>query len=494
MQRPTSSVLMARGSRVLLALALSLALTTVSAQATDPLVGRFSDGWMEVTVSGGGGQYNGQIAVGGQTYPFMAQGSAARIDGIYELGGQRYPFSAGLQGEVLILINGDQQFQLARQAAQPAFPAAPAAQPAQLAAPAAQPAQAGQQAASGEFLPAGTRLTYRHAVASNPGTNAGPDARATGGQGYLEIDIFYSDAQLCVAKLKMYTAGLTVNSLTVSMSESIIGEGGICSTYWAPPSVLAAYQAPAGGIQTVQRGPFEFGGRSYNAISIANEYQNNRITRVYDLATGIMLTEVEGSGQRGYAAGGNPDPAGSGVQELISVRQVNLPWSQTEALPASIQNLQSLTYRGEISTSVPGIYMWDSSMVSTFEFKLDVQRRGSTWLLAQTTMNATFPGSNIPQPQTQSQAIVNSVTGYFLPIAVLSALTTGQVIDTDPITGVRTYVERADQNGVVIVNEGRGMKGATTYDPRTGLAVYSTLEQQTDGQNLMLKQELVGTQ
>ncbi|HET8984990.1 MAG TPA: hypothetical protein VFN03_04440, partial [Trueperaceae bacterium] len=225
MPRPTSSILIARGSRVLLALALSLALTTVAAQATDPLVGRFSDGWMEVTVSGGGGQYTGQIVVGGQTYPFVAQGSAGRIDGTYELGGQRYPFSAGMQGGVLVLINGGQQFQLARQATQPAFPTAPAAQPAQT---------TPQPASTDTFLPAGTRLTYRHAVASNPGTNAGPDARATGGQGYLEVDIFYSDAQVCVAKVKMYTAGLTVNSLTVTASETIVGEGGLCSTYWAP--------------------------------------------------------------------------------------------------------------------------------------------------------------------------------------------------------------------------------------------------------------------
>lgn len=457
---------------------------TASAQGTDPLVGSFSDGWLELVVAGGGGQYSGRIVVGGQVYQFVAQGANGQLDGNYDSGGQRYPFSAMLQGDRLILVNGNQTFQLARQAAQPAFPQAPA-----VAVPAAQPAQA-----AGGFLPAGTRLTYWHAVASNPGTNAGPEARGIGGQGYLEVDIYYSDEQVCVAKVKMYTAGMTVDTLTLSGSESIVSDSAVCSTFWAPPAWLAAYQAPEGGIQTVQQGQFDLGGRSYNAVYIVNEYQTNRLTRVYDLATGIMLSEVEAYGQRGYATGENADPAGSGVQELISVRQVNLPWSQTEPLPANIQALQSLSYRGEMATSVPGVYLWDTSLVSTFEFKLDVQRRAATWLLAQTTMNATMPGTNIQQPPTRSQAIINSVTGYFLPVAVLSALKPGQVLDTDPITGVRVYVERADQNGVVIVDEGKGMRASSTYDPRTGLVVSGTFEQQTDGQNLKLTQELVGVQ
>jgi hypothetical protein len=482
-------------ARVLVALALSVALSSAFAQATDPLVGRFSDGWLELSVTGGGGQYSGHIAVGGQTYPFVAQGGNGQLTGTYETGGQRYPFSAALQGDGMYLLNGTQAFQLARQAQQPTFPAAPAGQaPADpAAAQPAQPQQAQPQQAAGGFLPAGTRLTYKHAVASNPGAAAGPEAMGVAGQGYIEVDIFYSDAQVCVAKVNMYSAGLTVDSLTRTASDSVVGEGGLCSTYWAPPAVLAAYQAPAGGIQTVQRGPFELGGRSYDGLYIANQYENMRLTRVYDLATGILLSEVEASGQRN-ALGEQMGAASSGVQELINVRQVELPWSLSAPLPANVQNLQSLTYRGDVTTSVPGIYMWDSSMVSTFDFKVDIQQRGVNWLLGQSTMTSTIPGSNIPLPATQSQVLITAATGYYLPVEALAALQPGQVIDADPVTGIRTYVQSIDQNGVVIAGEGRGFKSAATYDLRTGFVVYSVIEQQTDGQNMVARQELVGAQ
>lgn len=474
-----------RVTRSALVLAVCLALANVFAQGVDPLVGTFSDGWLQLTVTGGGGQYSGTIVVGGQTYPFVAQGSVARIDGLYEMGGQRYPFSAALQGDVMLLVNGNQTFQLARQAGQAPAQQAPAQQA---------PAQQAAAPAPGGFLPPGTRLSYRQAVASNPGTNAGPDARAVGGHGIIQIDIHYSDAQLCVAKLTMYTAGVMVDSLTQTASETILGEGGLCSTYWAPPAVLAQYQAPPGGIQTVQRGPFELGGRSYDALYIASEFENNRVTRVYDLASGVLLSEVEGSGQRGYAAGGNPERASSGVQELVNIRQVSLPWSLAEALPASVQNVRSFTYRGEYITSTPGVYMWDSSFRMPYETTSTVQQRGVNYLVLQNSTVMSLPGTTAQQPPSQSQTLLTAASGHFLPLAVIPTLSVGQVLDVDPVTGIRTYVERADAGGIVIVNEGKGQRGMTLFDASSGLALQSQIDQQTDGQNVTVTQQLVGVQ
>ena len=460
------------------------------AQGADPLVGQFSDGRLQMSITGGNGQYSGQFVLDGQTYPFMAQGSAARIDGLYQAGGQQYPFIAGFQGETLTVIDGQLTYQLTRQAVgqQGQQAAGPLGQQA------AQPpvTQAAPQA--GGYLPAGTRLSYRQAVASNPGTNAGPDARATGGQGYIQVDIFHSDAQLCVAKMTMYTAGLTVDTLTQTFSEVIVGEGGLCSTYWAPPQVLAEYQAPPGGIQTVQRGQFDLGGRSYQAVYITSEFETNRITRVYDLASGVLLTEVEGSGQRGYAAGGNPERAGSGVQELINVRQLSMPWSVAEALPANVSGLQTLSYRGEYVTSVPGVYMWDSSLRSDYQLTSKVEQRGANYLVLSNTMVMTMPGTNIQQPPSQSRSLLTAFSGHYLPVAVIPQLAVGQVVDVDPVTGMRTYVERNDANGVVLVNEGKGVRAVSLYDPRTGLMQQTQLEQQSDGQNLLLTQQLAGAQ
>lgn len=460
------------------------------AQGGDPLIGQFSDGRLQMTVTGGGGQYSGHFVLDGQTYPFIAQGSAARIDGVYQASGQQYPFIAGFQGESLTVIDGQLTYQLVRQAGGPLGQQPAGQQPAgQAPVPATQAAP--QQ---GGFLPAGTRLSYRQAVASNPGTNAGPDARATGGQGYIQVDIFHSDAQLCVAKMTMYTAGLTVDTLTQTFSEVIVGEGGLCSTYWAPPQVLAEYQAPPGGIQTVQRGQFDLGGRSYQAVYITSEFETNRITRVYDLASGVLLSEVEGSGQRGYAAGGNPERASSGVQELINIRQLDLPWSVAEALPANVQGLQTLSYRGEYTTSVPGVSMWDSSLRSDYQLTSTVKQRGANYLVVENSMVMTMPGTSIAQPPSQSRSLVTAFSGHYLPISVIERLTVGMIVDVDPVTGMRTYVERNDANGVVLINEGKGVRAVSLYDARTGLMQHTLLEQQSDGQNLTLTQQLVGVQ
>lgn len=479
MSHSTTQSAAQRGARICLALLLTLFAFCASAQ-NDPLLGTFSDGWFTMTIGGGGGQYQGQISVGGQTYPFAGQGSAARVDGVYASDGQQYQFAAMLQGEMLTFWTSSQTFQLTRQGA------APAQGPAAVQ-PAPQPAAAG-------FLAPGTRFSYEHAVASNPGVNAGPNAQATGGRGYIQIEIIHSDAQLCVATLSMYTYAMTVNALTRTGGDTIIGEGGICSTYWVPPSILADYQAPQGGIQTVQRGQFEHRGQQFNAVSIASEYQNIRMTRVYDLATGFLLTEVEGMGERGFSTGQNQQAAGSGVQSLIDVRQVSMPWSHAGPLPDNIRGLSELNYRGEIVTTVPGIYMWDSSLVSKATVKLVVQQRGVNYLLAQNTTNMTFPGADIMQPPITSQTLITPMSGHYIPVDAITRLSAGQVLDTDPITGIRAIVERVDGNGVVIVNEGNGMRSVSTFDPRTGLMVYNTLERAGDGQNFNSRQELVGVQ
>lgn len=467
-----------RSARLSLVVTFSLLLAAASAQA-DGLSGTFSDGWFTLTIAGAGGQYQGQIDVGGRSYPFTAQGSAQRIDGYYAADGQQFQFAATLQGDTLTFWTATQTFTLARQAAAPAGPGATGQQP--------PPAAAG-------YLAPGTRLTYEQLVGSNPGVGAAPGVQGVGGRGYIEIDVYYHDPQVCVARLSMYTAGIMVDSLTRTASETIVGEGGFCSTYWAPPAALAQYTAPEGGIQRVERGPFELGGRSYDAIYIANEYENVRLTRVYDLASGILLSEVEGFGERGYATGENLQPASSGVQTLVNVRQLNLPWSFTDPLPANVQALGTLTYRGDYTTSVPGIYMWDSSLVAPFDISVVVQQREPTWHLAQATTSMTVPGTNVPQPPIVNQVLINATSGHYVPLEAFARLSPGQVLDADPITGIRWYVERNDAGGLVIINEGRGMRASSTYDPRTGLMVFSQLEQQSDGQNLRVRQELVGAQ
>lgn len=442
------------------------------AQGADPMTGSFTDGFLTFHISGQNGQYSGQFEAGGNTYPFSASGNAQRMDGTYQDAGQLWQFSAVLQGNNLTFQNAAQTFQLARITAAPQQPAA--------------------ATAAGSFLPAGTRLTYNHMTSSTPGQNAGPDARGVAGQGFLQADIHYSDASACVASVTMYARGLTTDSLTVTASEFYVSDGSFCSYFWMSPALLAAYQAPAGGTETVQRGPFEQGGRTYNSVSINSVHQNMRSWRVYDLDSGMLLSFVEGTGDRSNPDGTSQGPATSGVQELVNVRQVNWPWSSTAPLPAHLQNLQSLHYKGERVQSIPGITMIDTSSTANLDSTFTVQQRGAAWLQMQVNSTITMMGVNLEPVQRTTVANANS--GLFLLPAAMAQLQAGQVLDTDPITGYRMFIERADQNGVVLVTEGRGYRFAGTFEASSGLLRSSHLQTQEDSSQLSVTMELVSWQ
>ncbi len=439
-------------------LALVLLLLSVAplafAQGNDPMAGSFSDGFLTIHINGHNGRYSGQFEAGGIIYPFNASGNAQRIDGTYQDAGQMWQFSAALQGNSMTFQNGSQTFQLTRVGA----------------------AQQNQAAAGG--LPAGTRLTYNHSVSSTPGTNAGPDARGVAGQGFIEVDIHYSDATACVATLTTYARGLMVDTLTVSGTEYLVSDGNSCGGYWMAPALLAAYQAPPGGIETVERGPYQFGGRTYNALYITKVYQNLRSWRVFDLDSGMLLAFTEATGDRSNPDGTSQGPATSAVQELVSVRQLDLPWTNARTLPAQMQYLQSLSYSGQIVQAMPGITMWDSSVSSQINVVFTVQQRHPAWLQMESRNTMSMMGSPLPAEVRQVVAVAGS--GHFIAPDVAAQLRPGQELDVDPITGYRRYVERVDQGGIVLVTEGRGYRAAATFDPGSGLLTGSQSETQEE--------------
>lgn len=86
-----------------------------SPPANDPLVGRFSDGAVVLTLRAEGGGYAGQLEFNGQAFPVRAQGSAAALQGDFESGGNRFVFEAVLQGATLRFTTGGSSYALSRQ-------------------------------------------------------------------------------------------------------------------------------------------------------------------------------------------------------------------------------------------------------------------------------------------------------------------------------------------------------------------------------------------
>lgn len=80
----------------------------------DPYVGTFSDGNVTLTLTGGAGQYAGQVSVGGASYPVRAQGGAQGIQGLIEAPDGQYALAAQPQGQSLIVVSGGMQYALVR--------------------------------------------------------------------------------------------------------------------------------------------------------------------------------------------------------------------------------------------------------------------------------------------------------------------------------------------------------------------------------------------
>lgn len=94
----------------------------------DPLLGTFADDRLRVELKGGGGKYQGQMQLQGQTFPLSARSTDGRtLKGTFASGGNNFEFSATLEGATLTLSTGGATYRLRRHLA--THPAATPANP-----------------------------------------------------------------------------------------------------------------------------------------------------------------------------------------------------------------------------------------------------------------------------------------------------------------------------------------------------------------------------
>jgi len=86
----------------------------LSGSISDPYSGYFTDGNVALELWGGGGQYEGQIVVGGASYPVRAAGGTGGIQGTLESANGSYPITGQLQGGVLVVVSGGVRYYLYR--------------------------------------------------------------------------------------------------------------------------------------------------------------------------------------------------------------------------------------------------------------------------------------------------------------------------------------------------------------------------------------------
>lgn len=414
------------------------------------VAGSFSDGRITLTLRFvGGGQYVGDLTIDGATYQLSASGSPERVEGTFVSGGVAYPFGAALaSADAVTLTSGANAFTLRRVAEQ--------------AAPAPAPVDSTQARAVGR----GTRVSYDHAVASHPGTNAGPDARGTGARGVTRVEVLHLDDGLCVTQWSGFRQNATGSVMVLSPLEGrvLVSRDGTCDGVWWPPERLATYQSPPGGIEVSSRAPFQLpqGGATFDALVVQHEFQGSRSSNAFDLASGLLLMHTEGSGPLPAPAA---VPTMNAVMTILDVRAVAYPWDLHAPFPPAVAQLVELRVEGSVSNAFVGAgYL--PPHVERFDMVLDVVERRPNLLLLRPRGNAAG----------DAYLAISPSLAMYLPPSAAAALRPGQRIDEDPLTGTVLSVERVDANGIVLALDGPGLRGRTTYDAATGLLVSEVVE------------------
>ena len=91
--------------------------TAIPGGATaDALLGTYEgDGLrVEVAIGDAPGRYVGELALGGQRYPFEATGDGMRLEGAFASGGSSFAFHATLAGTTLTVVSGDATYATVR--------------------------------------------------------------------------------------------------------------------------------------------------------------------------------------------------------------------------------------------------------------------------------------------------------------------------------------------------------------------------------------------
>ncbi len=97
-----------------------------AASASDPFVGTFADERLTLQLSGGGGNYTGQMQFQGQTFPVSANSPDGRsLSGTFSSGGNKFQFNATLQGATLAFTTTGTTYNLRRSSGQQAARAMP---------------------------------------------------------------------------------------------------------------------------------------------------------------------------------------------------------------------------------------------------------------------------------------------------------------------------------------------------------------------------------
>jgi hypothetical protein len=312
------------------------------------------------------------------------------------------------------------------------------------------------------------------------------------GDGFYVIDVIAVEGTDVVVDLTRYVIDRTFNVLTPVPAGGWRQAGGALEGVWVHPGFLETLRTGDIGGLMVLHGPYELNGTTYDTVSVVNPTAGAYSSLTYDLASGMLLASTtRTSGQAGPVRLPGQDPPRAadalGMSRFVSNRVLDLPGIGSP-VPAWVSRDSRLRYAGTTVIANPFdpsiVVTWPSTATVTFPVV------GDTWAAYQ-LRSVTMVGG-VENPGGRDGVTGGTGLMWWSPDA-LAAMTPGQVLDTDPVTGLQTSVGQQG-NGpagptVDIETTLPGTAGRLTYDIGTGVLVRYQVQTQSDGMTIDLALE-----
>jgi hypothetical protein len=240
----------------------------------------------------------------------------------------------------------------------------------------------------------------------------------------------------------------------------------------------------------VIRERFDLGGKTVAAL----RYTANTAgysSRVYDLESGILLTETYAyKASQGAVVGDDryirdATAKTSGTHRFVGARTTALPWLGG-TMPAWVGRVRRLVYRGGIVSRSPGLPDNTAGLTTTYTRQV----LGPSWAIHEvSTVGDPQPGiPQIPVVGTFASG-GGSGLGLWIDPSILAKLEQGRVLDEDPLLGARTSVAGTgtlpDGRAVVTISVDSPLQRIDRlYDVKEGRILSVTMTESVPGTNL----------
>lgn len=317
-----------------------------------------------------------------------------------------------------------------------------------------------------------------------------PVAGSTGGVGYTVIDVVAADASGLVLDQRLYFLPQGERGPSRYTTSNAIRTTNAGGDFFIHPALLAKVAPLDEDGITIIRERFERDGREVPAIRYTAHVAGYS-TRVYDLASGTLLSETYVTqGSQGSFAGDDryireATVRTSGTHTFVRARSRSLPWLGG-SIPDWVARTHRLVYRGVVESRGAGIPGGTAGVTSTYALRA----AGPTWSIHDvSTVGDPQPG--IPQiPVSATFATgTGSDGGLWIDPKRLAELEPGRIIDEDPILHARTSVSGRgplpDGRATVTISSDSPIQRIDRlYDLASGRLLSSTTTEPIAGTNL----------